>query len=494
MLAMITRDEGLSAAGTLVVLCLGTVIGGHGLFAGFYGVEPLYNYLMFLRRYQPAASFPLFILYFALFWKLTTARTWQAQSIYAVAAGIVFGLLVFSYVYLWTAALAWMGIVLLLWIVSRPENWKQHVKTMGITVVLAIASLIPLVVLYSGRASSLDSVQAMESSHRPDLFRLPELLSFVLVVILAFLIKRKSAVLRSPHVLFALAFSLMPLLVFNQQIITGKSLQPLHYEMFVANYSVLISLVLVLAMIVKRRAGSPIVRRKAVLLIGLAALEWGAYETHVATQRSMEFAARFDEARPLALRLERGLESGSPAGLVLSSDLLAADALPTSTANGVLWAPHMMVFSGVGTEESKERFYQYLYFTGITSDRLREILLNERAYGFTAGLFGFERTMKGLSLDPKPITRQEMEAELRLYEQYCNTFNADRIRGTELSYLMVPVKDQCNLSNLDHWYLRDAGEPVGAFTLYRLHPRGESPSINASYSESEAGRKTYDAR
>jgi hypothetical protein len=236
------------------------------------------------------------------------------------------------------------------------------------------------------------------------------------------------------------------------------------------------------------------VRRKAVLLIGLAALEWGAYETHVATQRSMEFAARFDEARPLALRLDRGVESGSRHGLILSSDLLAADALPTSTANGVLWAPHMMVFSGVGTAESKERFYQYLYFTGISPDRLREILLNEHEYGFTAGLFGFERTMKGLSLNPKPITRLELEAELRLYTDYCNTFTADRIRETELSYLMIPKNEQRNLSNLDHWYQRDEGEQVGGFKLYRLHPRVNSPSISASYSEGEAGKKIYDAR
>jgi len=485
---MATRDSGMAAAGTIAVLCLGTVVGGHGLFAGFFGVEPLYNYLMFLRRYQPAASFPLFLLFFALVWQSLRSRSWAARSAFAIIAGLTFGLLVYSYVYLWTAALAWiigLGIVLA---ALRPEGWKVQIRALAITAGISFLTLIPFVALYASRSTSLESVQALESSHRPDLFRLPELLAFAIIGILAVMIRRRLVSLRNLTVQFAVSFALLPLLVFNQQVLSGQSLQPIHYEMFVANYAVLIALVLVIGLLVKRRPGVPMVRRKAVLIIALAAFEWGAYETYVATQRSLEFASRFDEARPVALRLkELSNDSASDRKTILSSDLFAADVLPTTSSHAILWAPHMMVFSGVNTLDSKERFYQYLYYTGIEPIELEDILRNRHEYGFAAGLFGFERTIKGLSLNPKPISGAELNEELKRYADYCSSFSHERAEQTELSYLITPAHQGRNFENLDRWYERNGVERIGNFELYKLRLR----SAHSTNVQTQAPEKTW---
>jgi hypothetical protein len=477
LLAMATRDDGLAAAGTIVVLCLGTVVGGHGLFMGLFGGEPLYNYLMFLRRYQPAASFPFFLLFCAVVWRAITSRNRAAAAATAIVAGIIFGLLVFSYVYLWTAAAAWLACLVVLWIIAKPPAWQDHLKSLGITAAVSLFSLIPFASLYAHRAPGMDAVQALETTHRPDLFRVPELVSLGVLLLLGLLVWRKVVGARDMRTLFAASFAVLPVLVFNQQVITGKSLQPLHYEMFVANYSALIALMLVLAAVVKRPTASGIrIRRKALMWLAIAAFEWGAYETFVATNRSMEFGRRLDEARPVALRLEKLAQHderniGGNRATVLSSDLLAADVLPTSASQAVLWAPHMLVFSGVTVTESKERFFQYLYYTGITPDRLRSILRNERQYGFTAGLFGFERTIKGLSLNPQPITTAELENELKQYGEYCASFSRERAKQTELSYLITLTHAESNLVNLDRWYERDDGERVGNYTLYRISLR-----------------------
>src|SRR5882672_3710384 len=178
----------------------------------------------------------------------------------------------------------------------------------------------------------------------------------------------------------------------------------------------------------------------------------------------MEFDRRLDEARPVAMRLNdlarKGNERKGSDGraTVLASDLLGADGLPTSAPQAILWAPHLLVYSGVSAAESKERFYQYLYYTGITPDRLRQILRVDPQYGFAAGIFGFERTIKGLSLNPKPITSEELESELKQYGQYCVSFTHERAAQTELSYLVMPVADLRNVANLDRWYERDQGE------------------------------------
>lgn len=481
LLAMVTRDNGMAAAGTLAVLCLGTVVGGHGLFAGFFGREPLYSYLMFLRRYQPAASFPLFLLYFGVVWRSLVSRTRVGRFGFALIAGSIFGSLVYSYFYLWSAAAAWIVGLGIIWVVVRPEGWKVQLQAIAVIGGTSFLALIPFASLYASRSASLEAVQALESSHRPDLFRLPEILAFAVFIALALLVRRRLVNLRSINVLFALAFAVLPLLVFNQQILSGRSLQPLHYEMFVANYSVLISMILVIAILVKRRFGSPVTRRNAVLLLAVAAFEWGAYETYVATKRSMEFARRFDEARPVALRLNQigNASGGLDRSTILSSDLMAADVLPTSAANAVLWAPHMMVFSGVTTSDSKERFYQYLYYTGITPERLENILRYEHQYGFAAGLFGFERTIKGLSLNPQPISRAELEAELRDYAAYCESFSQERAEKTELSFLITPANKDQDFRNLDRWYERDGGERIGNFELFRIRLRESYSTRNA---------------
>lgn len=484
LLAMATGDDHLSATGTVVILCLGTVVGGHGLLAGLLGGEPLYSYLMFLRRYQPAASFPLLLLFWAVVWRTITLRQRWAAATTAMLAGVIFALLVFSYVYFWTGAAAWLASLALLWIIARPPAWRQHLKSLAIIAVVALAALVPFAALYAQRAAGLDAVTALETSHRPDLFRLPELISLAILLVLAWLVKQRLVNARSVKTLFAVSFALLPFLVFNQQVVTGRSLQPLHYEMFVANYSALIALILVLANWLRMPTIQSVKRRRKVLVwIAIAAFEWGSYETFVASRRSMEFDRRLDEARPVALRLNQlarqdGARKGSDTrATVLSSDLLGADGLPTSAPQAVLWAPHMLVYSGVTAAESKERFYQYLYYTGISPERLGQMLRTEHQYGFAAGLFGFERTIKGLSLNPKPITTEELENELTKYAQYYASFTRERAAQTELSYLVMPKDDERNLSNLDRWYERDQGERIGNYTLYRLSLKaGNSPA------------------
>src|ERR1044072_6965310 len=90
----------LAACGVLVVLCLGTLAAAEGSFSGLVGGERHFDYFPFLRRYQPAASFPLFLLLLLLTWRFLTKLTRPVSS--GLLVGIVLALLVFSYFYLCT--------------------------------------------------------------------------------------------------------------------------------------------------------------------------------------------------------------------------------------------------------------------------------------------------------------------------------------------------------------------------------------------------------
>ena len=82
-------------------------------------------------------------------------------------------------------------------------------------------------------------------------------------------------------------------LEFNQQVITGGSIQPFHYEVLIANYAVLLDLVLVL------RLFRPELRRRAVLLIVSSCLFCAVIEVNMPFYTRYSLDVKNDEMIPV---------------------------------------------------------------------------------------------------------------------------------------------------------------------------------------------------
>jgi hypothetical protein len=67
-----------------------------------------------------------------------------------------------------------------------------------------------------------------------------------------------------------------------------------------------------------------------------------------------------------------------------------------------------------------------------------------------------------------------MTDEILSYTKYAESFNREDASNPRLSYVVTPIAEETDLSNLDRWYERDAGERVGNFKLYRLKLRDEA--------------------
>ncbi|MFS8084987.1 MAG: hypothetical protein ACMG6H_05105, partial [Acidobacteriota bacterium] len=254
---LLARDERFSSAAVLVVLGFGTLIAGQGMarhilnlnyliplwISNLVSPTSLYS-LPFLRLYQPAVAFPLFFVFCAMVWLALTSATRRRAIIVAVGAGFVFGLLVFSYFYLWTAAAAWLVCLCAVWLPARKSERQRAVTVFGVIFVLGAIALVPYYRMLSHRAATVDAAQALVFTHQPDLLRLPEIVALVVLILIGLGIRRGAIRVGEPVVLIILAFGLTVFIVFNQQIITGRSLQPIHYEWFIANYCALIALVL----------------------------------------------------------------------------------------------------------------------------------------------------------------------------------------------------------------------------------------------------------
>jgi len=473
LLGMLTGDDRIAATGALMVLCLGTLACAQGAIIQLLGRGWAYPYLPFLRRYLPALPFPLFFIFCALVWRSISNEKRRAFYAYAVGAGVSFGVLVYSYFYLWTTALAWLGCFALLLLITKPEGWRRDFKSLGVTAALAVAALLPYTILLSNRATTMDSVQLLTYTRRPDLFRPPMLIGMAVLAILIYAVQRGRLQWRERRTLFAAAFACTPTVVFNQQVITGRSLQPIHYEVFIVNYVAAFAVVLTAALLWRTTALAEKRKQTSRLLIFVALITfgWGVVEADVTTHVVDDQNLIRDDAVPVGRLLKKLSQereaAGASEGAVFAPDLIEGDDLPTLAPQGLLWARHLHVFSGATWEENKERFYQQVYYSGLDAEWLSNELENGN-YVVIIALFGWGRHHDRLTVNSTPLTHEEITAEANRYAEYIANFNRERAARFPLSYIVMDADGALDFSNLDRWYERDAGERVGKFMLYRV--------------------------
>jgi hypothetical protein len=480
LLNYVTGDHQLAAAGTIFVLCLGCVVGRYGLFGTFLDIG--IPSLPFLRRYQPAAAFPLFFVFQILVWHALTNQSKRGARASAIVAGLTLAVLVFSYLYLWTGAAAWVACVGVLWLYFRPsDRWQTAAVLTTIGGITAIA-LAPYVYLLSHRAATLDEHQTLISTHSPDLWRAHEILGAVILIALIVGVWRSRIHRTEPRVIYAASLALLPFIVFNQQILTGKMMQVFHYEIFVANYSTLVGLLITLTLFWK-----PVPRR---LLIWMAGLSFACGVIVVALPARLVFvplAIANDKSIPVLLRLkELSMQDGTLADLrtrgqastlVFSPSVALIALLPTWTSQGTLTDAGGVDFGNVTREERRQFLRMHLYYSKVETESLRRVLngtlepYHNELSSARSLIFGHERITPALGSQFKPVQEYEIEREVEAYEAYANSFSRDEALKHPITYGVIPVEGNFDFANLDRWYERDAGERLGAYTLYHLKLR-----------------------
>lgn len=471
LLTSVMSDSRFAAIGVLVVLCFGAFAGGQGL---------IVLGLPFLRRYEPSAPFPLVFVFFTLTWQALTTEFRPSGAVKALLAGVALGLLIFSYFYLWTAAAAWFVCVACLWLVLRPLDRRVSIRTILIVSAPVILALGFYTYLLSQLPSALDKAQVLTLTHRPDLFRFPEIVGAFILVALIVSVRRNRISRKEPQVIFAASFALLPFLVFNQQVITGRLMQPYHYEILIANYVILLGLVVTVKLL------QPAIPRRTALLITSACLLLGTIDVNLALHFRYSGNVRIDEMVPVLLRLkEQAIHDGTWEGLrdhgkapalVFSPQYGISTLLPTWAPQGSLLAPASVAFQSLFEAERKERLYQHFYYCGRTKEYLRE-LLNDRTddpfltHFVKSTIFGPERDVPFLSQDFQPIRHDEIEREVSGYEAFVRSFSREQARQRPLGYAVAPSDGEFDFSHIDLWYERDPAERIGDYNLYRLRLR-----------------------
>ena len=474
LIQTVTGNLALSAVGTLVIFCFGTAVAFQGELRYLVEGRILIDFFPFLRRYQPGFAFPIFFVFCVFVWRSFTQNEWKRAVGYAVLGGITFAVLVFSYFYLWTAATAWLACLTAINLICNKENRSRVLSSTGIIAAFAIAALIPYFVMLTNRTPNLDSVQLLTNTHAPDLASPSLIMGLIVAVAICIFAYRGRLGFREPRVLLAISFAVTPVILLNQQVVTGRVLQPVHYEIFIANYLVLIAAVLLIAMLLKAPNVSERPRfSKALMYVAALAVVWGFIEASAPTTRNAVFANIRDDTIPAVRLIEQRVASDPSRDrthIVLATNFVSSDFIPTISGMRALWNAHTSSAGGVSIAENKRLFYLYLYYSGFTSRDLEDGL-RQNVFEVTAATFGSDRALPALGQPDKTISVGEISTEAKKYDDFAAAFSAADAANPPLDYLIVPAKAEPDFTNLDRWYQRDNGESTGLFKVYELTPK-----------------------
>ncbi|MBK7933616.1 MAG: hypothetical protein WBO68_15440 [Pyrinomonadaceae bacterium] len=506
LLASITGDSLFAMAGSLITLAGGALFAGEGAIGEITGWSYAYPYFPGFRRYIPAMAFPAFFLLVGLVWKVvgsqlsdvsgqeefnretreidekdqnskTTSQTPSFSSSPLLLISLstaAFAYTVFSYFYVWTSALAWLGCVGLVWLAVRPKGFVKDIRYLIALGIACVVCLAPYAYLLSKRSHTMDDVQLLVRTHMPDLIRVPEFIGFAVLASIGIAVTLKKLELKDRAVLFTASLALVPLIVFNQQVITGQSLQPIHYQVFIGNYVAGLSLVMLFGLFRRRADNRQAVTGKfAMAVLTLIAAGWGFVECHYTVRILDDVNVARDEAFPVARRLDE-IAKGEPnphASVVMHFGMAEGDDLPTLAPQSVLWARHQHVFAGVTWQENKERYYQYLYYMGVDERHLAAGIKSGNDFVSVIALFGWGRHTDRLNAAYTPLTFREIDDEMHRFGDYLKAFDPLKAGNPPLNYAISETDSPPNFANIDKWYERGAGEIFGKYTLYRLKLR-----------------------
>jgi hypothetical protein len=456
LLNEITGDAKVAAIGVLLVLLCGILTSANLLIE-----DNNYAVFSFLRRSVPAFPFPLFFVFCVCVWHAFN-RSGFASVGWSIAAGATMVALIYSYFYLWTTAGALLFVLTLLWFIFHKEARVRVLAAAAIIGGTALLALVPYLQMLSQRSRTIDHYMALVLTRAPDLFRFTELLGALVLGIIVYGIRRQRLHVRSPAVLFAAACAITPFIVLNQQVLTGNSLQSFHFEQFILSYLILVAAVIVDALWWRQLTKRSILWIALALVVGVSV---AAKTTNVNSRQNHTT----DAAIPLFAAIAEDAKHNPATGSVLfDRTLLAAVAPSYSSSLNLLWSPYTFTYGSVTPQEDNQRLFQYFYYLGVDEKKLEE-LLNGNLY--RAALFGIHRVNRTLTQHFVPVTQDEIQAEIGRYSQYKQQFSQKDAEQWPLSYVVLTADRNYDLSNLDRWYERDAGQQIGDSVIYRVRRR-----------------------
>ncbi|NNE66019.1 MAG: hypothetical protein HKN33_05580 [Pyrinomonadaceae bacterium] len=476
LLYLLTGHAFYSFGATILVLTLGSMdLEATHFFQSFLDGKALTNMqASFMRRSVPAISFPVLIAFH--FFVLKFFDDSKKGTFWAAAIISSFAVLIYSYLFHWTVAAAWItAFALLMLIFKKDEILRLKATILAIGSAMTIL-LIPYVLLVTSRGSDIDSVQLFVNTRMPDLLRVSELIGLLSTVLIFAGARNGLFVLKDTRTLFLISMNCVPFIVFNQQILTGLTFQPFHYSIFAVNYTVLISLCAVAFSYLNRYVKRSQANRIFVVLT-VCGIFLGSMGTVV---KAMELRPvnlmrdKFAGVAKVINKIEQSHGGKSESGDIVFFGFANFtyphnDDFPMYLSIPVLWSPHQIVYSDLSRTDTRSRIFAKLHLEGIDMKQIRENIKSNPI--LRRGLFGWGREDFRLSGTSNPISKKEMGLLSESYSAFRNEFDSEKARKFELKYLVTYEAAPISFDEIDRWYKRTLIVTREGYRAYRLRLR-----------------------
>ena len=466
---MVTGDDTFSALATLLVLVLGASAAGYGAVKYFAGLGHSSAALPFLRRYTPGLAFPFLFLFMGCTWKAYVERGLMRHRNW-ILASLSFAVLLYSYFYLWTTAVAWAALVVIFTLIFRVDDRGVIWRFWWRVVLACSAAAVPYSWMLAQRVSSTDSSQLLEATRSLVMGRPPIWIGMFVVASLIVVMRASRKRVAGREAVIIAACGLVPPLVFDQHLLTGYSLQPFHYNLYTAPYIALIGASLLAWVCIRESRLAPRPWRAAALIILIGC--WGVVESHLAMRYRFAGNLRRDAMLPVAMKLrEIGMVDvhRSSEQVTFNSDLFQADHQPSTAPHGVLWSEHLPWGASISEADARRRYLLHLYYSNKDESWLRRSLEACPTSPECKAIFG-ARVIPTLAIGSHNPSSVEVESVIAEFDQL--------IRKMELSgppdpvpYLAVLRTDGFDTAAIDKWFEREPVADIGDYAIFKLHPR-----------------------
>lgn len=445
-----TKEKLLSLSATAALLLGQSLFGRGAILKLLAGSSPSTTFLTLMRPVNPTMTW-IFLFGFLLFFWLFFERK---QRRWGVLSAIFLGLSFYDYFYTWTFLYAFCAA--LIGILILQKKW-QDIKNIAAILLASLLAAIPFFInLYRGMlwptSQEVGDRIGLMDGRMPVITLLPAL--FFAAVLIFFPRQRKK------RFVFFLALAAAPLIVLNQQIITGKALMISHYHWYM--HVPLAIVVLAMVFFLRFPQKWQMFKKSLAVLVIVASVFAGIFiqqSSYAAQQKRIVDNQKYG---PL---MDWFNENAAPEQVALSNGL-TAKAIAIYTPLNVFYHPTSLFLFGGSESRLMDSLFLYYRLRGIGKEEARDVFFKERG-AISVFLYGiYYRETLG-SYDKIPD--DAMGKVLRKYEETFSLSTAEYLRHMIAKYevdFLVWDKKADPAWNLDQYEFLNKLATVGQFEIY----------------------------
>ena len=366
-------NEKLTALAASTMVFFGnTLLSRYGLLKLLSGNGLRTDFLNFSRIPHPLISSFFFFTFLSLFWLFLERKKWY----FGALSGLFLGLSFYIYFYTWTFLYVFSGILILFFFFRK--DW-QAIKRVIFVILLSLFVAVPYFINFYQTSIHQNYLEFQQRFGVVE-GRAP-ILGVVAILIFTVSLLFFSRKYRNKY-FFLLALAVTPLIVINQQVITGKILYPAHYHWY---YNVPLAIIFLVVIFLNKLSGMKTVKLKkaAAVFIIILALGNGFMIQNASYAKNEKSFVEKQRYGPVLEWLDKNTQKEE----VVLADPEFSRYIPIYTSLNV--ASHLAAFHYLPVTQERLLDNGFLTYKldGIKSEEAKDVFFQDRAQ-ISFGIYG----------------------------------------------------------------------------------------------------------